>query len=458
MAARDLPLAGVRVLELAGLAPGPYAGMVLSDFGADVVRVDRADTTFSTDVLSRNKRSISVSLKSPSGLALLRTLLSASAARGCSNPKCKCSQAKQANCKNNPNTDVWRADVLIDPFRPGVLERLGLGPDVLLAANRGLIIARLTGFRREGPYSKMAGHDINYSILIEHRRGADDALGTLTANAAMLGRKDDKPYFPANLLADFAGGGIMAVVGILMALLSRHNTGRGQVVEIDMVTGTRYISSFPLMMSRPSLGFPIWDRPRGENLFDGGAPWYDVYETSDGGYMSVGALENHFYTIFINRMLENAKLGHVPNPAPTPNAQMDRSTWPDLEGFLTATFKTKTRGEWTKIFLDTDACCVPVLNRNEIDQDGVGKDEPGTRLTTDEFENGDGGVPGPAPKLDYTPARGPGDNTSFLLTPGKDTRSVLKEAGFEKETNKLIEEGAVEIGEDDDEGDIKAKL
>ncbi|KDE05640.1 hypothetical protein MVLG_04011 [Microbotryum lychnidis-dioicae p1A1 Lamole] len=445
MATHDLPLAGVRVLELAGLAPGPYTGMVLSDFGADVVRVDRAGTTFSTDVLSRHKRSISVSLKSPSGLALLRTLLSAPSVRGCSNINCKCPQAKQANCMNNINQGVWRADVLIDPFRPGVLERLGLGPDVLLAANPGLVIARLTGFRREGPYGKMAGHDINYVAL----------SGVLS----LLGRKNDKPYFPANLLADFAGGGIMAVIGILMALLSRQKTGRGQVVEIDMVTGTRYISSFPLMMSRPSLGFPIWDQPRGENLLDGGAPWYDVFETSDGGYMSVGALENHFYTIFINKMLENAKKEYVPNPAPSPNTQMDRSTWPDLERFLTATFKTKTRDEWTTIFLGTDACCVPVLNRQEVDQDGVGKDEPGTRLTTQQFENGDGGVPGPAPNLVSTPARGPGDSTSFFLTPGKDTRRVLKEAGFEKETNKLIEEGAVEISEDDDdEGDVKAKL
>lgn len=268
-----------------------------------------------TSTSHRGKRSLAVSLKSPQGISLLRTLLAPPS-----------------------STEDWRADILIDPFRPGVLERLGLDPKDLLEKNPRLIVARLTGFRREGafspcapsgedltcsltgPYAKMAGHDINYLAL----------SGVLP----MLGRKGDKPYFPANLLgericehsettltclytADFAGGGMMAVLGILAALIERTKSGKGQIVEIDMVhsilpylrlrstdafrqvTGTRYASIFPLTMARPSLGLPMWSEPRGENILDGGAPWYDVYECKDGQYMSLGPIENHFYAEFL---------------------------------------------------------------------------------------------------------------------------------------------------------------
>ncbi|BGP41454.1 hypothetical protein JCM10450v2_005492 [Rhodotorula kratochvilovae] len=409
------PLAGVRVLELAGLAPGPFTGLILADYGADVVRVDRHGDSFNVDTLTRGKRSIAVSLKSPDGISLIKTLLAPPA---------------------SANSNEWRADVLIDPFRPGVLERLGLDPKELLKANPRLIVARLTGFRREGPYSKMAGHDINY-------------LG-LTGVLPMLGRKGDKPYFPANLLTDFAGGGLMAVVGVLAALLERGTSGKGQVVEIDMVTGTRYASIFPLTVARPSTGLPTWNEPRGENWLDGGAPWYDVYETKDGRYMSLGAIENHFYRaflkLFVNALPSDAKLP----PAPDPAEQLDRSTWPALVSFFTAGFATRTRGEWSDLFLGTDACCVPVLERHEVDAQGRGPGEPGLSLGREEAEDG-GGVPAPAPKLVRTPARAGGGDALFL-EPGRDTVEVLKAAGLGGKVDALVKAGAVSGA------DVKAKL
>ncbi|GAA5927121.1 CaiB/BaiF CoA transferase family protein [Sporobolomyces koalae] len=417
----SLPLSGVRVLELAGLAPGPFAGMVLADFGADVVRVDRAGAGFNVDVLTRGKRSIAVSLKSQQGIALVRNLLSASTG----------------------NKHAWRADILIDPFRPGVLERIGLDPIQLIEANPALIVARLTGFRRQGPYSSMAGHDINYVAL----------SGVL----AMLGRKGDKPYFPANLLADFAGGGMIAVVGILAALIERGRSGKGQIVEIDMVTGTRYIASFPLLMSNPALNLPLWSHARGENLLDGGAPWYDVYETRDGGYMSVGALENHFYSTFLDT-LNSALPADFPHPTPSPADQMERSTWPALEQFLTAAFRLKTRQEWTQVFIGTESCCVPVLSKDEIDS--AGRNERDLNCTEETRSIGAGGeaVPDPAPSLVRTPCKTGGKvDATIFLEPGKDTREVLVQAGFEAgHIDDLVRLGAVTTG--DEEQSEKAKL
>ncbi|GJN90276.1 hypothetical protein Rhopal_003278-T1 [Rhodotorula paludigena] len=409
------PLAGVRVLELAGLAPGPFTGMVLADFGADVVRVDRHGDSFNSDTLTRGKRSIAVSLKTTKGISLIRTLLER---------------------PSEHNKDKWRADVLIDPFRPGVLERLGLDPVQLLRENPRLIIARLTGFRRDGPYAKMAGHDINYLAL--------------TGVLSMLGRKGDKPYFPANLLTDFAGGGLMAVIGVLASLIERSRSGKGQVVEIDMVTGTRYASIFPLTVARPSSGLPVWNEPRGENFLDGGAPWYEVYETKDGEYMSIGAIENHFYSSFLKIFLSSLPATHIPSPPPSASDQLDRSTWPALTAFLAAGFRTRTRDDWTSIFLGTDACCVPVLNRHEVDAHGRGPGEPG-RTLSDEVAQDGGGVPAPAPKLVRTPAQGE-HGESLLMVPGKDTADVLRDAGLEHEVQELVRAGAVSLAE------TKAKL
>lgn len=252
----------------------------------------------------------------------------------------------------------------------------------------------------------------------------------------------------------------MAAVGVLAALIERGRTGLGQIVESDMVTGARYISSFPLMMSRPSLGLPIWDRARGDNFLDGGAPWYDVYETKDGQYMTVAALENHFYATFLET-LQPALDSTLASSIPKASAQMDRSTWPELASFLTKAFLSKTRDEWTKIFIGTDSCCVPMLNRNEIDSHGIGYDEPGTRLTAEERE-GDGGVPIAAPRLSRTPARGPEVYTEgggFFLSPGQDTRAVLVEAGFSAELERLLKDKVVESDDEAaEEVKVKAKL
>ncbi|KAJ6656133.1 hypothetical protein lerEdw1_004184 [Lerista edwardsae] len=232
---------------MAGLAPAPLCGLILADFGAQVVRVDRSPrTAMSTDVQGRGKRSLALDLKQPKGAATLRRL-----------------------CR--------RADVLIEPFRPGVMEKLGLEPETLLRDNPRLIYARLTGFGHFGKYARMAGHDINYLAV----------SGVLSR----LGRKDENPYAPLNLLADFAGGGVMCAMGIIMALYERTKSGKGQVIDASMVEGAAYLSSF--LWKSQNLG--LWNRPRGENLLDCGAPFYETYKTADEKFMAVGAIEPQFY-------------------------------------------------------------------------------------------------------------------------------------------------------------------
>ncbi|TDZ59857.1 Isopenicillin N epimerase component 2 [Colletotrichum trifolii] len=311
------PLQGIKVLELAGLAPGPFAGMLLADAGASVLRVDRAggrSASPADDMLARRKRSVAVDLKSAAGAALVKHLAS-------------------------------KADVLIDPFRPGVLEKLGLGPDVLLGVNPGLVYGRMTGFRRDGRYADMAGHDINYLAV-------SGVLG-------LLGAEGEKPRPPWNILADFAGGGAVLFQGVLMALLARgRNGGRGQVVEANMIDGSSYLAAFP----RFALKTPLGNNGRGRNLLDGGCPYYDTYETRDGGYMAVGALEPQFFGALIKGLglegqgLEERRIG------------MD--AWTDIRALFTAAFKSKTRDEWEKVFDGTDACCTPVLEYAELEKGG----------------------------------------------------------------------------------------
>ncbi|TGO82548.1 hypothetical protein BPOR_0808g00040 [Botrytis porri] len=236
------PLTGIRVLEFAGLAPGPFAGLLLADYGASVLRIDRAvpNLTHSSsippptsDLLTRHKSSIAVDLKANAGISFVKSL-------------------------------VAHADIIIDPFRPGVLEKLGLSPDVLLNLNPRIILARMTGFRRDGKYKDMAGHDINYIAV----------SGALS----LLGRKNEKPLPPANILGDFAGGGATLFQGILLALLAREKSGKGQVVEANMVDGSAYLVTFPRLLMKT----PMWNNPRGENTLDSGSPFYDTYETKDG--------------------------------------------------------------------------------------------------------------------------------------------------------------------------------
>ncbi|KAI1745824.1 CoA-transferase family III domain-containing protein [Xylaria scruposa] len=316
------PLEGLKVLEFAGLAPGPFGGLLLADAGASVLRIDRAipgqthmpgiSAPAGADILTRHKASIAVDLKSAAGVALIKEL-------------------------------AKTADVIIDPFRPGVLEKLGLGPDVLSQINPRLIYGRMTGFRRDGRYAMMAGHDINYLAI----------SGVLS----MLGRRDDKPHPPINILGDFAGGGAVLFQGILLALLARQCTGRGQVVEANMVDGANYLATFPRLMRKT----PVGDRPRGENQLDGGCPFYDTYETRDGKYMSVGALEPQFYAALVKG------LGLVHKG--WDQTRWDRVTWPKMKTTFETVFKSKTRSEWEKVFDGTDACCLPVLEYGELEND-----------------------------------------------------------------------------------------
>lgn len=244
-------------------------------------------------------------------------------------------------------------DILLEPYRPGVLEGLGLGPSELLAYNKRLIIGRLTGFRRDGKYAKMAGHDINYLAV----------SGVLS----QLGRTSEAPYPPANILADFAGGGLMCAFGILLALVAREKTGKGQVVESNMVDGSAYLGTFMRFATKT----PAWNRPRGENLLDGGCPFYDVYECKDGGYMAVGALEPQFF----KELLKGLGLdeGHAIK-------QQDRSIWPDMRKTFHAKFLEKTRKQWEAIFDGKDACCTPVINQAEL-EDARYEQRPAVGLT-----------------------------------------------------------------------------
>ncbi|KAH7135020.1 CoA-transferase family III domain-containing protein [Dendryphion nanum] len=314
MSYQQPPLAGLRVLEFAGLAPGPFAGLLLADYGATVLRLDRAPATAPSDQLTRRKTSICVDLKSPSAIALVKKI-------------------------------ILSVDIVIDPFRPGVLEKLGLSPEnVLLKLNPRVIVARMTGFRRDGKYSQMAGHDINYIAV----------SGVLS----LFGRKGEAPYPPGNLVGDFAGGGAMCFLGILLALLSREKTGLGQVVEANMVDGSAILATMP----RLGLKTEVWKRERGTNMLDGGAPYYQTYETKDGRFMAVGAIEPQFYAA----LLKGLEL----TPDQLPGHRDNRADWARLQAFFAGKFKTKTRDEWEKIFDGTDACVTPVFTHEDLEAQG----------------------------------------------------------------------------------------
>ncbi|KAL0467389.1 alpha-methylacyl-CoA racemase [Neurospora intermedia] len=312
------PLTGLKVLEFAGLAPGPFVGLLLADAGASVLRIDRAVSgpvaRQVPDQLTRHKSSLVVDLKSPSGIALVKSLAAVS-------------------------------DVLIDPYRPGVLEKLGLGPSVLCSdeCNPRLIYARLTGFRRDGRFATMAGHDINYLAV----------SGVLS----LLGRKGEKPTPPINILGDFAGGGAVLFQGILLALAARERMGKGQVVEANIVDGASYLATF----NRFALKTAVGNAPRGENLLDTGCPYYDTYETADGKYMAVGALEPQFFKELVKGLgLEGQGWEE---------RRGDKENWPELRKVLEHKFKTKTRREWEDIFDGTDACCTAVFEYGEMERE-----------------------------------------------------------------------------------------
>ncbi|KAF9890115.1 hypothetical protein FE257_006276 [Aspergillus nanangensis] len=319
-------LNGIRVLELAGLAPGPFTGLMLADNGASVLRVDRVQPPSipSPDVLIRNKSSITVDLKTSAGKEFLLRL-------------------------------IPHVDILIDPFRPGVLEKLGLSPtDVLLKLNPRLIVARLTGFRRDGKYAHMAGHDINYLAV----SGVLSMLGP-SIKVPQLNRPLP-PSPPGNILADFAGGGLTCFAGILLALVARSNTGKGQVVEANMVDGVSYLANAPRKFTKiPGQ----WDQPRGSNLVDGGCPYYGVYECKeDGTYMSVASLEPQFFAALSKGLgVSDKDWGGDRN---------DRANWPAVREVLRQKFRSRTRQEWENVFDRTDACCLPVLTHSELETGG----------------------------------------------------------------------------------------
>jgi alpha-methylacyl-CoA racemase len=341
------PLSGIKIIEITGIGPGPFCGMMLADMGAELLRVDRAQSVCaeppgrpSLDLLARGRRSVGVDLKHPQGVETVLRL-------------------------------VERADVLFEGFRPGVMERLGLGPDVCLARNSGLVYGRMTGWGQDGPLAQAAGHDINYIAL----------AGVLDH----IGRQGEAPVPPLNLVGDFGGGGMLLAFGIVCALVERQRSGRGQVVDAAMVDG-----SAVLMAIFHGAMLSGWWKERGTNLLDTGAPFYDVYETRDGRYVSIGSIEPQFHAELIQR------LGLAAEALP---GQMDRSQWPATKERFRALFKTKTRDEWTEILEGTDVCFAPVLSMREA------RDHPHNRARETFVEVEGSPQPAPAPRFSRTAAR-----------------------------------------------------
>lgn len=364
------PLAGVRIIEMKGLGPGPYAGMLLADMGAEVIVVERSSKPQGVaplsekDCNSRGKKSIALNLKSKQGIDALLKL-------------------------------VESADVLFEGFRPGVAERLGFGPDVCLARNPKLIFGRITGWGQTGPLAEVAGHDINYI--------------SITGVLAAIGSKE-KPEVPLNLAGDYAGGSLFLVMGILAALLETQKSGKGQVIDAAITDGSASIMSLFYTMSQ--LG--QWDNQRQYNMLDGGAHYYDTYETADGKHVSIGSIEPQFYALLI----EKAGLD-----AEEFKDQHNKAKWPDLKRKLQAVFKSKTRDEWCAIMDGTDVCFAPILDYTEAPEHPHNKAR-GTYIEIDGLTQ-----PAPAPRFSRTEAV-----VSAAPRPaGSDTESVLLDSGFSAE-------------------------
>jgi alpha-methylacyl-CoA racemase len=376
------PLTGVKIIELAGIGPGPFAGTLLSDMGAEVVRIERAELVerakrpsgFVVD--GRGRRDIGVDLKHPEGVECVLRL-------------------------------VEQADALIEGFRPGVTERLGIGPDACLARNPRLVYGRMTGWGQDGPLAHAAGHDINYISL----------AGAL----AHFGRADSAPVPPMNLIGDYGGGGMFLAFGVVCGILEARSSGQGQVVDAAMIDGTAFLMG-------PAWG--LWgmgmlSEERGTNLLDTGAPFYDVYETADGEYVSVGSIEPQFYA----ELLERTGLAREDLPA-----QMDKDGWGQVRKRLTEVFKTKTRDEWTALLEGTDVCFAPVLRMSEA----LAHPHVVARGTIVEHDGMH--QPAPAPRFSRTAPEIQGP----AALPGADTEAVLADWGFgADEIAALLATGAV---------------
>jgi alpha-methylacyl-CoA racemase len=374
---RQGPLRDLRVVELAGLAPVPFGAMLLADLGAEVLRVDRpAGGGFEplTSALGRGRRSVAIDLKRDGGAEVVLRL-------------------------------VERADALVEGFRPGVMERLGLGPDVCLARNERLVYARTTGWGQDGPLASRPGHDLNYVAL-------SGALGA-------IGRSGELPVPPLNLVGDFAGGGMLLALGVVSGVLEARSSGRGQVIDAAMTDG----SALLMTMIYGARNAGLWSTERGTNLLDGGAPFYDVYATADGRAVAVACLEQRFYAELLRLLdLERPELADHTN----------RECWPAIRAALTDAFASRTRDEWEAVFEGSEACVAPVLDLDEAPQHRHNR----ARAT---FYTGDGGtLPMPAPRFTRTPAARPGATSA----PGGDTESALADWGFDRsEIEALLEAG-----------------
>lgn len=378
MTAHDGPLRGVRVVELASIGPGPHAAMTLADLGADVIRVERPEGTLSAvardkDVLTRGRPSVAMDLKDPRAASVVLDL-------------------------------VASADMLIEGMRPGVAERLGVGPAECLARNPRLVYGRMTGWGQEGPLALRAGHDIDYIAVSGSLHG--------------LGRAGGPPQFPQNLLGDFAGGSAYLVIGVLAALLEARTSGQGQVVDAAIVDGAAHLNA----MLAGLIAGGAWREERGHNLLDSGAPFYDVYETADGRHMAVGAIEPQFYA----ELLEG--LGLV-DTAPD---RSDPGNWAALREAIAARFRQRTQQEWTGVFEGTDACVSPVLPLTEASR------HPHLAARHTYVDRGGVVQPAPAPRFSRTPAA-LGSPPSL---PGQHSREALQAWGVE-DVDQLVADGVV---------------
>ena len=377
------PLAGITVIEIAGIGPGPYCGMLLADLGADVIRIDRAQAVKGgdperppADLLARGRRSVGVDLKNPDGVEVVLAL-------------------------------VETADALIEGFRPGVTERLGIGPDDCLARNPRLVYGRMTGWGQDGPYASTAGHDINYIALA----GALDPIG----------RRGEAPVPPLNLVGDFGGGGLMLAFGLVAALLEAQRSGQGQVIDAAMVDGAASL----MTMTHSFRAMGLWNDERGTNMLDTGAHYYDVYETADGKYVSIGSIEPQFYAELLRLTgLEGEELPW----------QQDRNEWPAMKERLAGIFRSKTRDEWCALMEGSDVCFAPVMSMGEAPQHPHNVHR-GTFVDVAGITQ-----PGPAPRFSRTP----GEIRRPPAHAGQHTDEVLTGAGVDADRlAKLREAGAI---------------
>jgi alpha-methylacyl-CoA racemase len=374
------PLQGIRIIEMAGIGPGPFTAMMLADMGADVIRVDRTQPAGgdpARDVLNRGRRSVAVDLKHPDGVATVLRL-------------------------------VEQGDALIEGFRPGVMERLGLGPDECLARNPRLVYGRMTGWGQDGPLSQAAGHDINYIAL----------AGALHSFA----RRGERPVPPLNMVGDFGGGGMLLAFGVTCGLLEAARSGKGQVVDAAMVDGAAVL----MTMIHAFVGMGMWssDEP-GTNILDTGAHFYDVYETADGRFVAIGPIEGKFYAELLRLVgLEREELPW----------QLDRNAWPEMKERFAVLFRTKTRDEWTELLEGSDACFAPVLSMGEA------PDHPHNRARRTFIADGGIVQPAPAPRFSRTSP----EVQRPPPAPGEHTDAVLQDWGFDPDDiTKLRAAGAV---------------